>query len=91
MNKTQLVKKIAEKSGLSVKASGDALNAFLDSVKEALAAGDSVNLIGFGTFSVRERTARKGKNPRTGAVIDIPASKVPAFKAGKPLKDQVNG
>ena len=90
MNKSQLVDSIAKKSGLTIKDSTAAVNAFLDSVKEALAAGDSVTLIGFGTFLVRDRAARQGRNPRTGNVVEIPAVKVPAFKAGKPLKDVVN-
>ena len=90
MNKSQLVDSIAKKSGLTVKDSTAAVNAFLESVKDALAGGDSVTLIGFGSFLVRDRAARSGRNPRTGKVVDIPAVKVPAFKAGKPLKDAVN-
>lgn len=90
MNKSQLVDSIAKKSGLTVKDSTAAVNAFLESVKDALAGGDSVTLIGFGSFLVRDRAARSGRNPRTGNVVQIPAVKVPAFKAGKPLKDAVN-
>ncbi len=90
MNKSQLVDSIAKKAGLTQKDSAAAVNAFLESVKEALANGDSVTLIGFGNFLVRDRAARSGRNPRTGNVVEIPAVKVPAFKAGKPLKDIVN-
>ncbi len=85
MNKSELVKKIAEKSGLSQADSKKALEATLDSIKEALAANDSVALIGFGSFSVTERPARQGKNPRTGEVIEIAAKKVAKFKAGAGL------
>ncbi|MGN1280299.1 MAG: HU family DNA-binding protein [Succinivibrio sp.] len=90
MNKSQLVDGIAKKSGLTIKDSAAAVNAFLDTVKEALANGDSVTLVGFGNFVVRDRAARSGRNPRTGNIVQIPAVKVPAFKAGKPLKDIVN-
>ena len=85
MNKTELVKKIAEKAGLSQAASKDALEAALDSIQEALKNGDSVQLIGFGTFSVQERAARTGKNPMTGAAIKIPAKKVAKWKASSSL------
>lgn len=85
MNKTELVKKISEKAGLSQADSKKALEATLDSIKEALAANDSVALIGFGTFSASERAARQGKNPRTGEVIQIAAKKVAKFKAGAGL------
>ena len=90
MNKTELVNAIAAKTGLSKKDSDAALAATVEAITEALKAGDKVALIGFGTFEVRERGERSGKNPRTGEVIKIKASKVPAFKAGKPLKDSVN-
>ena len=90
MNKSQLVENIAKKSGLTNKDSAAAVNAFLESVKESLSKGEAVTLIGFGSFLVRDRAARSGRNPRTGKVVDIPAVKVPAFKAGKPLKDAVN-
>ncbi|MDD5868058.1 MAG: HU family DNA-binding protein [Succinatimonas sp.] len=90
MNKSQLVESIAKKSGLTNKDSAAAVNAFLESVKESLSKGEAVTLIGFGSFLVRDRAARSGRNPRTGKVVDIPAVKVPAFKAGKPLKDAVN-
>ncbi len=85
MNKTELVKKISEKAGLSQADSKKALEATLESVKEALAANDSVALIGFGTFSVSERPERQGKNPRTGEIITIAAKKVAKFKAGAGL------
>lgn len=85
MNKTELVKKIAEKSNLSQADSKAALEATLESIKEALQANDSVALIGFGTFSVSERGERQGKNPRTGEVITIAAKKVAKFKAGAGL------
>ncbi len=85
MNKTDLVKKISEKSGLSQVDSKKVLEATLDSIKEALAVNDSVALVGFGTFSVAERPARQGINPRTKEVINIAAKKVAKFKAGASL------
>ena len=88
MNKVTLVAKIAEKSGLSKKQAELALGAFIDSVTEALKAGDKVQLMGFGTFEVKERAARTGRNPSTGETIEIPASKTPSFKAGKGLRDE---
>lgn len=91
MTKTELVAIIAEKAELTKKDAEAALNAIMDSVKEALAKGDKVSLVGFGTFEVRERAAREGKNPRTGEKLTIVACKVPAFKPGKALKDKVNG
>ncbi|ELA08394.1 histone family protein DNA-binding protein [Moraxella macacae 0408225] len=90
MNKSELVASIAKKSGLSQAQSADALNAFISTVGEALQAGDSIALVGFGTFAVKERAARTGRNPQTGEEMQIPASKVPNFKAGKGLKDAVN-
>lgn len=90
MNKAELISVMAEKSGLTKKDSEKALNAFVEAVEDALAEEDKVQLVGFGTFEVRERKARKGRNPQTGEEIDIPATKVPAFKAGKALKDIVN-
>ncbi len=90
MNKAELVTSMAEKSGLTKKDAEMALNAFMKSVEEALVAGDKVQLVGFGTFDVRERKERKGRNPRNPEqVIDIPASKAPVFKAGKALKELV--
>ncbi|MGY3776124.1 HU family DNA-binding protein [Helcococcus sueciensis] len=91
MNKSDLVAQIAAKSGLTKVDSTKALEALLDSVKEALVSGDKVQLVGFGTFEVRERKAREGRNPRNPEeVIHIPASKAPVFKAGKTLKEAVN-
>ena len=90
MNKTELVAAVAEKAALSKKDAEKAVSAVVDTITAALADGDKVQLVGFGTFEVRERAARTGKNPRTGAAIKIAASKVPAFKAGKALKDAVN-
>ena len=88
MNKVTLVAKIAEKSGLSKKQAEQALGAFIDSVTEALKEGDKVQLMGFGTFEVKERVARTGRNPSTGETIEIPASKTPTYKAGKGLRDE---
>ena len=90
MNKTELVAAVAAKAELSKKDAEAAVNAVFDSVKDALAEGDKVSLIGFGTFSVKTRAARTGLNPRTKETIEIPESKVPAFKAGKGFKDVVN-
>jgi DNA-binding protein HU-beta len=92
MNKAELVSSIAEKSGLTKKDAEAALNAFMKSVEESLKAGEKVQLVGFGTYDVRERKSRKGRNPRNPKqVISIPASKAPVFKAGKALKELVNG
>jgi len=92
VNKAELVTSMAEKSGLTKKDAELALNAFMKSVEESLAGDDKVQLVGFGTFDVRERKARKGRNPRNPEqVIDITASKAPVFKAGKALKELVNG
>ncbi len=89
MNKSELIAAVAEKSGLSKKATSEAVEAILQTISEALAAGEKVTLVGFGTFEVRQRAARKGVNPATGAPIDIPATVVPAFKAGKNLREAV--
>ena len=89
MNKTELVAAVAAKAELSKKDAEAAVNAVFDSVKDALAEGDKVSLIGFGTFSVKTRAACTGLNPRTKETIEIPESKVPAFKAGSALKDAV--
>ena len=89
MNKTELVAAVAAKAELSKKDAEAAVNAVFDSVKDALAEGDKVSLIGFGTFSVKTRAARTGLNPRTKETIEIPESKVPAFKAGSAIKDAV--
>lgn len=90
MNKNELVELMAEKMGSTKKEAEVALVAFTESVKDALVDGKKVQLIGFGNFEVRDRAARKGRNPQTGEDIEIPASKVPAFKPGKGLKDAVN-
>ncbi len=90
MNKTELVAAIAEKAELSKKDAEKAVAAFISTVSDTLTAGDKVQLVGFGTFEVRTREARTGKNPRTGEAIEIAASKVPAFKAGQGLKSVVN-
>lgn len=91
MNKHELVAAIAQDAELSKKDAEKALSAAINAISKALADGDKVQVVGFGTFEVRERAARTGKNPRTGEAISIAASKVPAFKAGKALKDVVNG
>ena len=90
MTKTELTAMVASKSGLSKTNAGKALNAFVASIEQALIAGDTVQLLGFGTFEVRERSARTGRNPQTGREMQIPASKTPAFRAGKALKDALN-
>lgn len=91
MNKAELVASIAEKSDLTKKDAEAALNGFMRSIEETLANGDKVQLVGFGTFEVRDRKAREGRNPRNPEeVIQIPASKAPVFKAGKALKEIVN-
>lgn len=90
MNKTELVAAVAEKAALSKKDAEKAVSAVVDTITAALADGDKVQLVGFGTFEVRERAARTGKNPRTGAAIKIDASKVPAFKAGQAFKNSIN-
>ena len=89
MNKAELVSAVAEKTGMSKKDSEKAVNAAFDTITEALAAGDKVQLVGFGAFEVKERGARIGRNPKTKESITIAASKVPTFKAGKALKDAV--
>ncbi|MCK4753670.1 MAG: HU family DNA-binding protein [Calditrichia bacterium] len=90
MSKQELVNYVADKTGLSKKDAEAALSSFVDGVKSALKKGDSVTLVGFGTFSVSHRNARTGRNPQTGATIQISARKVPVFKAGKGLKETVN-
>lgn len=89
MNKADLVTSVAEKSGLSKKDSEAAVNAFVAAVEEGLVKGEKVTLVGFGTFEVRKRAARKGRNPQTKKEISIPASAAPVFKAGKGLKEKV--
>ena len=90
MNKTELVTNVAAKAGLKKKDAESAVNAFMEVVQQAMVEGDKVQLIGGGTFEVRERAARTGRNPSTKEIINIPASKSPVFKAGKALKDAVN-
>ncbi|HDV6273564.1 TPA: HU family DNA-binding protein [Staphylococcus pseudintermedius] len=89
MNKTDLINAVAEQADLTKKEAGLAVDAVFEAIQTSLAKGEKVQLIGFGNFEVRERAARKGRNPQTGKEIDIPASKVPVFKAGKALKDAV--
>ncbi len=90
MNKTELVATIAEKAEISKKDAERALNAFTDTVSDALREGDKIQLVGFGTFEVSERAERTGRNPQSGETMVIPASKIPKFKAGKALKDAIN-
>lgn len=90
MNKSELIDAVAASADLSKAAAGRALDAMVDSVTGALKDGDQVVLVGFGTFSVKDRAARTGRNPQTGAPIEIKAARVPSFKAGKALKDAVN-
>ena len=90
MNKTELIDEVSAKSGLTKADADRAYKALVDVVSEQLAKGEQISLIGFGTFLVRERQARSGRNPRTGDTIEIAAAKIPAFKAGKALKDAVN-
>jgi DNA-binding protein HU-beta len=89
MNKTDLINNISDKSGLTKKDVESVLNSFLSEVTDALAGGDKVQLIGFGTFETRKRAGRTGRNPQTGNAIEIPESTVPAFKAGNKLKEAV--
>ena len=89
MNKTELIAAVAEKTDLSKKDADAAVSAVLGAITDALQAGDKIQLVGFGTFEVRNRAAKQGRNPRTGETMTVPASKVPAFKAGKALKDAV--
>ena len=89
MNKTEMIAAIADKAGLTKKDAEKALKAFTDTVAEELAKGGKVQLVGFGTFEVKERAARTGHNPKTGEAIEIAAAKVPSFKAGAALKDAV--
>ncbi len=89
MNKTELISAVAESSELSKKDAGKAVDAVFQTIMDSLGEGERVQIIGFGNFEVRDRAARKGRNPQTGEEIQIPASKVPAFKAGKALRDAV--
>lgn len=90
MNKSQLIEEVANAADLSKADAGRAIDSLVDVITDVLKRGDQVSMTGFGTFSIRERAARTGRNPQTGEQIEIKASKVPAFKAGKALKDSVN-
>jgi DNA-binding protein HU-beta len=89
LNKQELVASVADKAEMTKKDAEKAVNALVDSIKEALNKGDKVSLVGFGTFEVRDRAARSGRNPQSGEAIKIPAGKVPAFRPGKELKESV--
>ena len=89
MNKTELIAAVAEKTDLSKKDADAAVSAVLGAITDALKAGDKIQLVGFGTFEVRNRAAKQGRNPRTGETMTVPASKVPAFKVGKAFKSAV--
>lgn len=89
MNKADLIKAVSEKTGLNHKQASEAIEAIVETITDTLAKGEKVQLIGFGTFETRKRAARKGRNPQTGAELEIPASTVPAFKPGKALKEAV--
>ena len=90
MNKAELIEAMADAADISKAAASRALDGMVDAITAAMKEGDQVSLIGFGTFSVKERAARQGRNPQTGEAIQIKASKIPSFKAGKALKDAVN-
>ena len=91
MNKTDLIAAVAAKTGETKKSAEASINAIVDVIAETLASGDKIQLVGFGSFEVRQRAARKGRNPQTGKEMKIAAKKAPVFKAGKALKDAVNG
>ncbi|RWT81245.1 DNA-binding protein HU [Aeromonas caviae] len=91
VNKQELVSKIAESADISMKDAKAALDAMIDTITSSLTEGGEVSLVGFGTFNISNRAARTGRNPQTGATLEIPASRVPSFKPGKALKDRVNG
>ncbi|MFZ5436397.1 MAG: HU family DNA-binding protein [Bacillota bacterium] len=90
VNKAELIADVSAKSGMTKKDAEKAVNAVIESIEGALSRGEKVSLVGFGTFELRARSARRGRNPRTGEEIDIPASRVPVFKAGKSFKDAVD-
>ena len=90
MNKSDLIAAVAAKTGETKKSAETSINAIVDVISEALAKGDKIQLVGFGSFEVRQRAARKGRNPQTGKELKISAKKAPVFKAGKALKDAVN-
>ncbi len=89
MNKSELIAAVAEKANLKRKDAGEAVDAVVDTIREKLGTGEEVSIVGFGTFAVKERAARTGRNPRTGESIDIAAAKSPVFKPGKALKDSL--
>ncbi len=91
MNKSDLIAAVAAKTGETKKSAEASINAIIDVIAETLASGDKIQLVGFGSFEVRQRAARKGRNPQTGKEMKIDAKKAPVFKAGKALKDAVNG
>ena len=91
MNKTELIGKVAERAGMTKKDTEKVVNTLIDVVQDTLGKGDTVAILGFGTFLSRERPAREGRNPRTGETIQIPASRVPVFRTGRGLKDSVVG
>ena len=90
MKKQEFIKAVAEKADLSQSAASDCFDAVVETITDCLKDGDKLTFVGFGTFSVKDRAARQGRNPRTGGTINIPAAKIPAFKAGKALKDALN-
>lgn len=90
MNKTELVRTVAEKAAVAQNVASDVINAAVDAIVEALAEGEEVAILGFGTFKVAERAARTGRNPQTGEVVEVAASKAPTFKASKALKEKFN-
>ena len=90
MNKTEFINAVAEKEGIEKKCAEKAVNAVFATIAQELAKGEKIQLVGFGTFEIRERAEKQGRNPRTGETMTVPASKVPAFKAGKGFKDIVN-
>ena len=89
MNKTEFINAVAAKEGIEKKCAEKAVNAVFGTIADELATGEKIQLVGFGTFEIRERAEKQGRNPRTGETMTVPASKVPAFKAGKALKDAV--
>ena len=89
MNKTELINQVAERSGVTKKDAEKVVSATIDAITAAMAAGDKIQLTGFGSFEVKDRAARVGRNPRTGETTEIPAARIPTFKAGKALKDAV--
>ncbi|MBX6351248.1 MAG: HU family DNA-binding protein [Clostridia bacterium] len=90
MNKSQLVQRVAEQTGITKRQAGQVVNAVFDSIRSSLQSGNRVSLVGFGSFEVRQRKARQGRNPRTGQRLRINARRVPVFRAGRPLRDAVN-